>query len=231
MITEKLPLRDTNGHVIPRYDEAEVHRFDDMEAWVSAPTATCTVCDSHPRFQVAGNVVEVLDPCPYPNGITTKIALSVPSGKLIVTDTLRPVYWWDRHAVAADYNSTLGQAQAVEAMAALGCAFGPILHGAGLYRTGPDSYIIANTDLDENDDPSIPGATRLANISADVWTYSIADFEHWKARGGDPASLDSFDAIVDVAPGVYEFTHHSGERSFVGDASGTVIFAHVERIA
>ncbi|MET7604936.1 hypothetical protein ABZS96_20895 [Streptomyces avermitilis] len=47
--------------------------------------ATCTVCDRHPRFQVAGNVVEVLDP--YPNGITTKITLSV-----IVTATLRPVY-------------------------------------------------------------------------------------------------------------------------------------------
>jgi hypothetical protein len=37
MITEKLPLRDTNGHVIRRYDEAEVHRFDGMEPWVSAP--------------------------------------------------------------------------------------------------------------------------------------------------------------------------------------------------
>lgn len=231
MITEKLPLRNTNGHVIPRYDEAEVHRFDDMEPWVSAPMATCTVCDRHPRFQVAGNVVEVLDPCPYPNGITTKITLSVPSGKLIVTDSLRPVYWWDRRAIAADYNSTLGQAQAVEAMAALGCAFGPILHGAGLYRTGPDRYIIANPDLDEDDNPSLPEDTCLADITADLWAYSIADFEHWKARGGDPANLDDNDTIVDVTPGVYEFTHHSGERSFDGDAAGTVIFAHVERIA
>ncbi|ATM24778.1 hypothetical protein SMD44_p10279 (plasmid) [Streptomyces alboflavus] len=119
----------------------------------------------------------------------------------------------------------------MKAMAAIGCAFGPVLHGVNLYRTGPDSYVVANPTLDEYGDPVVPGATHVASICTDLWAYSIADFEHWKSRGGDPSKLGWSDTVVDVTSGVYQFTNHQGERGFEADSAETVIFAHVERIA
>ncbi|MCZ1021106.1 hypothetical protein [Streptomyces noursei] len=182
-------------------------------------------------FRVVEDAVEVVDPCPYPDGITTTITLDVPSGKLLVTDDLRPVFNWDDNVIA-DYNTVLGQAQAVEAMAAVGCAYGPVGNSCpGLYRTGPDSYIIASPRYDDDDNPSIPESTRLAGICTNLWAYSLADFEHWKAKGGDPAELGWTGTVVDVPPGAYRFTHHSGERGFDSDSLETVIFAHIECVA
>ncbi|MCX4682334.1 hypothetical protein OG413_44945 [Streptomyces sp. NBC_01433] len=224
--TETLPLQ-TNGHKFPGVNEAEVMWFDGTP--FVQTTLNCVVCDMYPKRQVVDKAVHALGPCPYPDGITTKITLNVTSGRIIVAADLRPVYNWDSHAVAS-YNSALGQAQASEAMAAIGCAYGFVLHGAGLYRTGRDSYIIANPERNEYGEPVLPEGDRLAGISGALWAYSIADFEHWKARGGDPATFDRPHTVVDVPPGTYQFVNHQGERDFVADSADTVIFTHVERI-
>ncbi|WP_432156897.1 hypothetical protein [Streptomyces sp. bgisy153] len=230
MTIQTLPLQ-ANGHLISRKTEVEVLRIDGREPFVSGIAYSCAICDSRPKLQVTEDAVQVQDPCPYEAGITTEITLSVPSGKILVTDDLRPVYDWGDGAFAS-YNSVLGQAQVIEAMAAIGCAYGPVGNSCpGLYRTGPDSYIIASPRYDEDDNPSLPEDTCLANICTDVWAYSIADFEHWQARGGDSAKLGWTDTVVTVPPGTYRFIHHSGERDFDPYAAETVIFAHVERIA
>ncbi|WP_328372988.1 hypothetical protein OG800_49460 (plasmid) [Streptomyces sp. NBC_00445] len=225
-----LPLH-TNGHVIARQNEATVLRVDGLQPLVSGVAHRCAVCDRRPEFEITEDAVQVQDPCPYPDGITTEITLSVPSGKIIVTDNLRPIYRVDVDAFAC-YNSTLGQAQVVEAMAAIGCAYGPVGNTCpGLYRTGPDSYVIAKPRHDDHDNPSLPEEACLATICTNLWAYSIADFEHWKARGGDPDKLGWSETIVDVPPGTYRFIHHSGERGFDRDGPDTVIFAHIELIA
>ncbi|MFZ3491663.1 hypothetical protein ACODT5_00220 [Streptomyces sp. 5.8] len=227
--TEKLPLQ-ANGHEFPGVNEVEVMWYVDTPFVHTMTTLNCTVCGMYPKQQVVDKAVQVLDPCPYPNGIITKITLNVTSGKIIVAADLRPIYDWDSRAVPS-INSSLGMAQASEAMAAIGCAYGFVLHGAGLYRTGPDSYVIANPELDQYSDPVLPEDDCLADISGAVWAYSIADFEHWKARGGDRAALDRLHTVVDVPPGAYQFTNHQGERDFVADSADTVIFTHIERIA
>ncbi|MGW6600493.1 hypothetical protein [Streptomyces sp. NPDC055036] len=229
MSIQTLPLK-ANGHVLSHENEATVLQFDGRASF-SGIAHRCAVCDAKPTLQVTEDSVEVQDPCPYPNGITTEITLSIPSGRIVVTDDLRPVYRWERDAFA-DYNTVLGQAQVVEAMASIGCAYGPVGNSCpGLYRTGPDSYIIASPRCDEDDNPSLPEDTCLASICTDLWAYSIADFEHWRTRGGDPGEIGWSDSVVDVAPGTYRFTHHSGERGFDPYADETVIFAHIERIA
>ncbi|MET9657873.1 hypothetical protein [Streptomyces sp. NPDC006510] len=198
MTIERLPLQ-ANGHLISRKAEVDVLRFDGREPYVSGAAYRCAVCDRRPVFRVTDSAVHVQEPCPYPDGITTKITIDVPSGKLLVTDDLRPAFNWDDNAIA-DYNSTLGQAQAVEAMAAVGCAYGPVGNSCpGLYRTCPDSYIIASPCYDDDDKPSLPESACLANICTDLWAYSIVDLEHWKAKGGDPAKLGWID-VVDVHP-------------------------------
>ncbi|GGY05235.1 hypothetical protein GCM10010358_68290 [Streptomyces minutiscleroticus] len=224
-----LPLKPI-GHQFTR-DEVAVLDLHG-EAHVMDAPYSCDVCDMAPRWQITEHAVHVQDPCPYPDGITTTITLNVPSGRILVTDDLRPVYRWERKG-RADYSTALGQAQVVRAMAAIGCAFGPVGNTCpGLYRTGEDSFVIARPRYseDENGDPDLPEDTCLANICTALWAYSIADVEHWKARGGDPGSLGWTDTIVDITPGTYQFTHHSGERGFDSDTADAVIFAHIQRI-
>lgn len=226
---ERLPL-NANGHVIARESQVEVLLVDGWPM-TSDLAYSCAICDTRPELQVTADAVHVQDPCPYPNGITTEITLSVPSGRIIVTDDLRSVYDCDSNGFAS-YNTVLGQAQVVEAMAAIGCAYGPVGNSCpGLYRTDPDSYIIASPHYDEDDNSSLPEETRLASICTNLWAYSVADFNHWKAQGGDPDKLGWSDNVVDVPAGTYRFIHHTGKLDFDHDSAETVIFAHVERIA
>lgn len=225
-----LPLKP-NGHLISHTGDVKVLRIPDREApMILMDARDCHLCDQRPGLRIAEDAVYAVDPCPFPEGITTTITLDVPSGKIIVTDDLRPFYDWDG-CTSAGYNSVLGQAQAVEAMAAVGCAYGPVGNSCpGLYRVGEDRYVIASPEYDEDENPSLPESDLLAAVCTDLWAYSIADFEHWKGRGGDPAKLGWSDTVVDVPPGTYRFVHHSGERTFDRDAAGTVVFADVERI-
>jgi hypothetical protein len=190
-------------------------------------SARCGTCDARLDSEVT-DAVTVRTPCPYPDGVTSVITLAVPSGKVIVSDDLRPVYDWDDSEMAS-YNSALGQKQAVEAMAAAGCAYGPVGNSCpGLYRTGPDTYVIASLGYDEESEEILPaGWEYLTAIITDLWAYSIADYEDWKAKGGDPGSLNWADSVIGIAPGTYQFTHHTGERNLDRDAEGTVIFADI----
>ncbi len=102
-----------------------------------------------------------------------------------------------------------------------------------LYRTGEDRYVIASPGYDQDDDQEElpPGWTLLAGLITDLWAYALADYEHWRSRGGDPDSLDWGDTVTDVTPGSYQVTSHGGERGFDTHATGTVIFAHIGQIS
>jgi hypothetical protein len=167
-----------------------------------------------------------------PDSYTSVITLDVPSGKIIVTDDLRPVYDW-RDEEAGSYNTALGQLNAIRLMAEQGCAYGPVGNSCpSLYRTGPDTYVIANPAFDEDDGREIipEGWEGLAWIITDLWAYSAADWEDYLSRGGTEACLEHKGKVVDVPPGRYEFTHHTGEAGFDGFAAGTVVFADIRRL-
>ncbi|MGW1007446.1 hypothetical protein ACWDBD_44240 [Streptomyces sp. NPDC001118] len=233
MATDQTPL-NTNGHdLMPRRADAVqvLTGTRSGEPIVIGARFSCASCDQTPTYVLREGAVHVQDPCPYPMGITTEITLDVPSGKLIVTDDLRDVYDVDFDA-GANYGSALGKKQVIEAMAALGCAFGNVNNTCpGLYRQGANSYVIAAPVRDDNDVPSLPDEACLAEISTELWAYSIADFDDWKAKGGHPGNrlLGKY-TVVDVTPGTYKFTYHGAERGFDHHAADTVVFAHIERV-
>ncbi|MPY60577.1 hypothetical protein [Streptomyces spongiae] len=84
----------------------------------------CGFCGEYFAPRIADDAAYVDKPCQHSDRISTVITLNVPSGKNIVTDDLRPVFSVERNNLAS-YNSTLGQAQYIEAMAVIGCAYGP----------------------------------------------------------------------------------------------------------
>jgi hypothetical protein len=234
-------VKDGDAVAVTTYEEMEDDGLPPMEPYIPELTfSRCGNCDYQLELDYTDHAVSVRKPCPYPDGITSVITLAVPSGKLIVTDDLRPLYNWrdsggNDPEWMADYNSALGRHQAIAVMAQAGCAFGPVGNSdPGLYRTGDATFAIASPALNEDTDKEIPpkGWERLAGIITDLWAYSIADYGDWLARGGDPAtlSLGWKEEIVEVPPGTYEFTCHTGERSFDRDAPGTVIYADIRRL-
>lgn len=241
----RLPLR-ANGHQLSVPDGTEVLVFEDdglpphlahLSPFSPQLPFPCRTCDAPVSLRISGGAARMTGPCPLPDGITTVITLAVPSGKLIVTDDLRPAWDWRDEDLTASYNSALGQHQAIMTMAAAGCAYGPVLNTSpGLFRTGGDCYVIATPGFDPDPDESLvpAGWQELATTCTDLWAYSIADYEDWQSRDwdrGDRARRCKQDTIVDVTPGTYQFTHHTGERGFryPHDTGEAVIFTHVER--
>lgn len=232
---------EANGHQLPAPGEVWIYEFGEITTrqW---QWQRCAVCGEAPKGRVVEGRVLIQEPCAYPEGITTVTEVAFPSGKIIVTDDLRPVFEPDERGFA-DYNSSLGQAQYIQAMAALGCAYGPVRNNSPyLYRlVAPGQFVIATPAYSEDEDDwgdeefdltpsSCHGAEKLAPIYTDLWAYSIADYGLWKSLGGDEEkTLRHKGEIVDITPGVYRFTHHTGERGFDWDAD-ELIFAHVERI-
>jgi hypothetical protein len=233
---------------------------------------SCSLCNEYPSFSVelddAGEPSKLVakTSCALTDGIPMVIELAVPSGKMIVTDALQPVFDFD----LLNYNSKAGQAEAQQIMAAQGCAFGPLSNSspsfvrigeAGADGATSNSFVI--TDMDEELEPGDEGyvaGEKLAYICTDLWAYSIADLDHfvatarakfeaadeteraelsrhelfnWAVQPGDPRDrIDQLGwtvTVVDVKPGTYRFTHHTGEADYDRDA-WPVTYAHVELI-
>lgn len=254
MTLKTLPLKPNGHHVTGRngdtvkvlYTEYTIHpdQLEQAETAGIATTATfgtvvshlfnCAYCGDYVQTRVADDAVHVDSPCKYSEGITTTITLAVPSGKLIVSADLRPIYdGYDREGFA-DYSSDLGVSQVIQEFAKQGCAFGFVGDAwPDLFQTGEDEYVLANCGWDEElDGPKAPeGWTRLAGVDGAVWSYSIADFDDWVARGGDVKNLDEGAEIARIPAGTYEFTYHGGERGFDRHAAGTVLFTHIKKVA
>lgn len=193
----------------------------------------CALCGKRPDVVIAPDAVTCTEPCEYPDGLTSVIRLEVPSGKLIVSDSLRRVYDWTEADGVGDYNALIGQAQATQAMAAKGCAYGAVGNSCpGLWLTGGDNYVIASLPYDHDTDEEIvpDGWQQVAFIITDLWAYSIADYDDFTAKGGKTEEIRGHWTIVNVTPGTYEFTCHTSERTFDRDAD-MVVYADIKRVA
>lgn len=235
MATKILPLKP-NGHDIYPSGYVRVEQFDSEPSQLPVLVShmdECDWCGERVVLRIADDAVYADEPCPHSDGITTVITLNVPSGKIVVSDSLHPAYSVERGSLASFFESALGQAEFIEAMAAIGCAYGPVGNfGPGIYCTGGDSYIIASPEYGygNNGKPSLRESDRLARISRQKSTYSIADYEDWQARSGNQDDLASSD-IVEIPAGTYQFTHYLGECVAEGGTPGMIVFAQIAKIA
>lgn len=227
---------DQNGHLFTDKQTSSVVEIDGRLISDVSTAARCAMCSVWAEPFLDGDVlVARREPCPHPDGITSVVEIPVPSGVLVITDEIRPLYdGFGDH----DYNTALGAYRTILGFADQGCAYGPTGNlSVGFYRAGADSYTItaaAETDADGNDiDPVPPESDRLAHVVCDLWAYSAVDRNDFRSKLAllEPeVAAEWMESVeeVQVRPGVYRFTHHSLERSFDSYAYGPVTFAQVE---
>lgn len=194
----------------------------------------CKTCGDRPWPRLTEDGAFIDTPCLLPDGVTTTITLAVPSGKIIISDDLRPTYKIEDREDWLTINSSSGMQRQGLAFAEIGCAWGFVGNSSpGLYRTGEHTYVIASPDYDEETDEvtgPLAAIKPLAAICTDTWAYCIADYGDFLARGG--AGHTSWHArdVVEIPAGTYEFTTYSGKAGFECHGDGTVIFADIRRV-
>ncbi len=189
----------------------------------------CPHCDrSYLDLETDGTVLRVRGACSRP-GIRPPIkwTLSLPSGKMVVANDLRELFPLPRE------ESLSGTLRDFEADTLLYAKVGMAHAKVGntdpkVYRRGPLRYEIANYGWDEETGERRipPDAEEVARISTDLWWYSICDYDEYRRRAAQPPEGWGEPPIhvVDVAPGLYEFTHQSWE----GDGPSTTVYTTIE---
>lgn len=189
----------------------------------------CYYCGVRPECETDGVSIRVVMPCEKPEGLRLEFELAIPSGAMVVSDDLRPIY--DAGCLKA--NTALAQVELSLASAALGCAYGGVGNTSpGVYRVDEDHYLIASpgwSDVDSDliDGEIPPPGEYLAQVITDLWAYSIADEADYLTKGG--ADNPHWTHRIPVKPGVYRFRHHMFERDFdPDDTSLPAIYAEFE---
>jgi len=155
-----------------------------------------------------------------------KVAINIPSGKLICANDLREEFPLSGRE-DFNVNETVGIKQTIEAYAKVGMFHGFCGNSCpGLYLDGNKLTIASLAYDDEKDEPIDDGSLgkEVGSICTDLWWYSVADYDEFIARGG---KVDKrWDTVVDVEPGRYVLTHNLERKD---DWKELEIFATIER--
>ena len=161
-------------------------------------------------------------------GKVAKVALDIPSGKMIFNDSLREGFNIEKRF---NFNGCFGTFKSILAHGKIGCFHGycgnscPTITKKGnkLY-IGHDHYPKDDEGMSDYDNPdeTLPGES-VGGICTDLWWYSFADYDLAKSKG---MNVDNYD-YVDVEPGRYVLTHYMDE--YFGHKTKCEIYATIEK--
>lgn len=194
--------------------------------------AECANCGEWQEVLSTGEGFKVPEPCSVPNGMSITITLALPTGKMLVNDSLEPTFPI-RETWRGNTGGVFKQMKAQKKLSSLGCASLITLDTSpNLYQTGPGNFIIAKPEYDdEGNEKPLEKAERLAEIITDEWFYNVADLGRFLELGGNLNAPEMKNAkVVDVIPGTYKFINHTCEKGFNPHSRSLVIFTHIEKI-
>lgn len=189
----------------------------------------CGCCEGKYGFETNGVEIRVDAPCPYPDGLVSEATLNVPSGKMIVRDSLQRL---NPLPLVHDINGTWGQHLRYLAHAKMGEILGQVGNTCprvirladGTYQIGKfqqkvwydadnnpcDTRPEGAGDYDYEYDACLPeGAEEVASVCTDVWAYAFMDYDDAERRASKlgvnfpPEGAE----VVEVVPGTYQFRH------------------------
>jgi hypothetical protein len=179
-----------------------------LDEWVPIGTlrayqyARCPFCGDaslDAKVETNGRDVRLMGTaCPNPEGnVTNTFNINVASGKLVIANDLRDLAPVDDEVF--DTNLMYGRFQVTRAYAEAGMAHGFVGNTCpSVYKMRGNQYRIGGKRT---------GATRVAGVCTDLWWYSIMDYDLYVARCAALGVTNTDISVIDVTPGVYEFTH------------------------
>lgn len=225
--------------------------------WFSGVCSTCSATDfaletDGTTVRVVGEV------CPYANGYPpTKLELNVPSGKMVVGGTRSLGHLFPVMAEGDRSEGYVNQSAVLRDLANVGLMSGYCGQcWPSLFRTAVDTFDVvydpsryneeANEEIARNDHSKgersgfkptplrKPKGTQVMGLGE--FGFNVCDFDEHTRRVARfaPGQVESSDLddggfrVVDVTPGVYEFTFHHGRRD--RDGKHLVIFAEIRRL-
>lgn len=155
-----------------------------------------------------------------------KVALEIPSGKLVCANDLRYEFPLDTKE-DFNINETVGIKQTIEAYAQAGMFHGFVGNSCpSVYKNG-NKLTVVNPKSDDDYEPIDTDelGVRVGGVITDLWWYSIADYDEYIARGGevDKEYVD----VIDVEPGRYVLSHDLEYKDY--DPKNHVIYATIEK--
>lgn len=150
--------------------------------------------------------LELLKPEPFYG--ETVLEIDVPSGKIVIADSLGPVFYPEsvssinygrgQHEMALKYAQDYNVASAC-----IGNSSPTITQRAD------GSYVVVSLDLDEEDKPVFEeGETKVAHVVTDSWSVEITDYQNWLDNGGEELIEGAHHryTMISVTPGKYRWT-------------------------
>ena len=169
----------------------------------------------------------------------TVIQINVPSGRIIAADNLGTTPYFDvdqrmsiNHGFGMNDWTQQHAEQAQIALAFVGNSCPSIT------RQTNGSLVVVSLDFDEDTDEEIVVANEavVATICTDLWWTMLTDYDHWLSHGGPdvdeanaPYGVTKF-TVIDVAPGLYQWTNYSNSDGFYRDESGRIEYARLDLI-
>ncbi|QOT19364.1 hypothetical protein [Paenarthrobacter sp. YJN-5] len=168
----------------------------------------------------------------------TVIEISVPSGRLIATDDLRTVKYFEIDPPMS-INYGAGLDAWAKKFAEINVAYAFVGNTCPSVTRLPDGLIQVvtpawNEETDEaefNDDEVV-----VAKICTDLWATMLTDYQGWLDHGGPEVeaaneryALTVF-TVFDVTPGKYRWTVYSHSDRFDRDSLDRVTYAQLELV-
>lgn len=168
----------------------------------------------------------------------TVVEISVPSGKLIVSDDLREP---DRFQIEARLNPNYGlglNALAQEFAEKANMAYGFVGNSCpSVARQADGTLLVLQGAYDEEEDETVFNEDEIvvAWICTDHWGAMMTDYQNWLDNGGESVEKeglhhDGGTTVFDVTPGKYRWTAYTHNDNFDLQAYGRVVYAKLELI-
>jgi hypothetical protein len=168
----------------------------------------------------------------------TVVEISVPSGKLIVSDELRGP---ERFRIEAKFNPNYGlgmNALAQEFAEKANMAYGFVGNSCpSVTRQADGTLLVVQGEYDEEEDESVfnDDETVVAKICTDHWAAMMTDYQNWLDNGGNAVEKEGLHhdggmTVFDVTPGKYRWTAYTHNDHFDLQAYGRVVYAKLQLI-
>lgn len=210
-------LRDISDEDFERVKQAWASQTP-LEDWLPYHTAevlnACGYC-GHWQYETNGFVLRATAPCPHPDGLEFSVDLDVPSGKILVGNDFRDVFFVKNDDFYVNEPREIKRCTEAYATEAQMLHFFVGNSCPGIYRMAddPDHLICASPNYsveDEGPEPIEGVASYEAGVITDLWWVCMVDAEEGTFRGVE----DPHAQIIKVTPGTYRLTYHALRKDF-----------------